>query len=94
MFGLARKWPQSIRSLARVFGQSARMQASKAGSWMEGDVTMESELVHAAVEPDRKIGAIFTPLYLSITFVQESVEKYLEKRLQSLTHNKSYYNGA
>jgi cystathionine beta-lyase/cystathionine gamma-synthase len=35
--------------------------------------------VHAAVSPDEKTGAILTPMYLSTTFVQESVGKYLEK---------------
>merc|ERR550539_46509 len=40
---------------------------------------METELVHAAVSPDEKTGAILTPLFLSTTFVQESVDKYLAK---------------
>jgi len=36
-------------------------------------------LVHAAVEPEEKSGAVLTPIFLSTTFVQESVEKYLAK---------------
>ncbi len=35
--------------------------------------------IHAAVEPDSITGAILTPIYQSTTFVQESVDKYLEK---------------
>jgi cystathionine beta-lyase/cystathionine gamma-synthase len=35
--------------------------------------------IHAAVEPDSVTGAILTPIYQSTTFVQESVDKYLEK---------------
>merc|ERR550539_626020 len=40
---------------------------------------METDLVHAAISPEEKSGAILQPLVLSTTFVQESVEKYLEK---------------
>jgi cystathionine gamma-lyase len=46
---------------------------------MEGPLSMETDLVHAAVEPEPKSGAILTPLFLSTTFVQESVEQYLAK---------------
>lgn len=35
--------------------------------------------IHAAVEPDPVTGAILTPVYQSTTFVQESVDQYLEK---------------
>merc|ERR1719313_2594403 len=38
-----------------------------------------TDLVHAAVSPDKETGAILTPLFLSTTFTQESVEKYLDK---------------
>merc|ERR1719437_320091 len=40
---------------------------------------METDLVHAAVTPEPKSGAIITPLFLSTTFVQDSVEDYLKK---------------
>merc|ERR550539_837484 len=40
---------------------------------------METDLVHAAISPEEKSGAILTPLFLSTTFVQESVDKYLAK---------------
>lgn len=35
--------------------------------------------VHAGVSPDPVTGAILTPIYQSTTYVQESVEKYMEK---------------
>jgi len=40
---------------------------------------LETDLVHAAVEPESKSGAILTPLFLSTTFVQDSVALYLKK---------------
>jgi len=40
---------------------------------------LETDLVHAAVSPEPKSGAILTPLFLSTTFVQDSVEEYLNK---------------
>jgi len=46
---------------------------------MEGPLKLETNLVHAAVAPEEKSGAILSPLVLSTTFVQESVEKYLAK---------------
>lgn len=35
--------------------------------------------VHAGVRPDPVTGAILTPIYQTTTYVQESVDKYLEK---------------
>lgn len=35
--------------------------------------------VHAGVEPDPTTGAILTPIYQSTTFVQESVDGYMDK---------------
>jgi cystathionine gamma-lyase len=35
--------------------------------------------VHAGVSPDPLTGAILTPIYQTTTYVQESVDKYLEK---------------
>ena len=35
--------------------------------------------VHAGVSPDPVTGAILTPIYQTTTYVQESVEQYLEK---------------
>jgi cystathionine beta-lyase/cystathionine gamma-synthase len=53
--------------------------ATKAGTWMSGPLSFETEAVHAAVVPEEKSGAVLTPLYLSTTFVQDSVETYLAK---------------
>ena len=50
-----------------------------AGEWMEGPLGMDTTMVHSGVAPDEKTGAIMTPVYLSTTFCQESVEKYLAK---------------
>eukprot|EP00405_Crypthecodinium_cohnii_P008555 CAMPEP_0206441280 /NCGR_PEP_ID=MMETSP0324_2-20121206/13196_1 /ASSEMBLY_ACC=CAM_ASM_000836 /TAXON_ID=2866 /ORGANISM="Crypthecodinium cohnii, Strain Seligo" /LENGTH=415 /DNA_ID=CAMNT_0053909029 /DNA_START=78 /DNA_END=1325 /DNA_ORIENTATION=- len=71
MFALA---PRSIR-----VATAARRFATKSGTWMEGPKAFETDLVHAAVEPEQKSGAILTPLFLSTTFVQDSVETYLQK---------------
>jgi len=46
---------------------------------MDGPLGEDTNLVHAAVSPDEKTGAILTPLILSTTFTQESVDKYLGK---------------
>jgi len=56
--------------------------ATKAGEWMPGGcdaMKQDTQTVHAAVSQDEKTGAILTPLFLSTTFCQESVEKYLHK---------------
>merc|ERR1719183_898668 len=46
---------------------------------MEGKLGFETELVHGSVEPEPRSGAILTPLFLSTTFVQDSVAEYLGK---------------
>jgi len=60
-------------------GAACRAKGTKAGTWMEGDLKIETNLVHAAVSPEPASGAILTPLFLSTTFVQDSVEDYLKK---------------
>jgi cystathionine gamma-lyase len=50
----------------------------KADNWIP-DVSLDTRLVHDSISPCPQTGAILTPLYLSTTFVQDSVEKYLEK---------------
>merc|ERR1740139_1576771 len=52
---------------------------SKSGTWGDAPLKDDTKLVHAAVSPDKETGAILTPLYLSTTFVQESVAEYLAK---------------
>jgi len=56
-----------------------RSAAAKSGTWGDGPRKLETELVHAAVSPEPVSGAVLTPLFLSTTFVQESVDKYLAK---------------
>lgn len=46
---------------------------------MEGSLSQDTKLVHAGVTPEESSGAILTPLFLSTTFTQESVDKYLAK---------------
>jgi len=58
---------------------NCRAAATKSGTWMQGPMALGTDLVHAAVEPEAKSGAILTPLFLSTTFVQDSVEDYLKK---------------
>jgi cystathionine beta-lyase/cystathionine gamma-synthase len=56
-----------------------RSKAAKSGTWIDGPRKLETDLVHAAVSPEPASGAVLTPLFLSTTFVQESVDKYLAK---------------
>jgi len=57
-----------------------KRRALASGEWLPGTKNaFATDLVHSGVSPDEKTGAILTPLYLSTTFVQESVDKYLEK---------------
>jgi cystathionine beta-lyase/cystathionine gamma-synthase len=59
---------------------SRHVRTFASGTWLPGTKNaLPTNLVHAGVTPDEKTGAVLTPLYLSTTFVQESVEKYLEK---------------
>jgi len=66
-------------STRRLGRHRLRAFGTKAGTWMEGPVAQDTNLVHAAVSPDEKSGAVLTPLCLSTTFVQESVDTYLAK---------------
>merc|ERR1712032_25884 len=76
MFRVTQQLPLRLSSCALAAHRSA---ANKAGTWMDGPMNFETNLVHAAVSPEEKSGAVLTPLFLSTTFVQESVEKYLAK---------------
>lgn len=78
MFGITRQIPQRIGN-RRALGHALRAQSSKSGTWMGGELKYDTQLVHAAVEPDPRTGAILTPLFLSTTFVQDSVAEYLGK---------------
>merc|ERR1719273_2492202 len=67
------------QSLAWQTLTATRLEATKSGTWIEGPVNLETDLVHAGVSPEVGSGAILTPLFLSTTFVQDSVEDYLKK---------------
>ncbi len=43
------------------------------------ELDFKTREVHAGVSPDPVTGAILTPIYQTTTYVQESVDKYLEK---------------
>ena len=64
------------RRASAATGGSARCMSGK--EWIP-NVSMDTEVVHGGVNPDEKTGAILTPVYLSTTFVQEAVDKYLDK---------------
>jgi cystathionine beta-lyase/cystathionine gamma-synthase len=50
------------------------------GKWLPGTKNaFATDLVHSGVSPDKESGAILTPIYMSTTFVQESVDQYLAK---------------
>merc|ERR1719412_1345423 len=51
----------------------------KTGTWVGGELGQATKAVHSGVAPDEKTGAVITPVYLSTTFVQDSVEEYLAK---------------
>jgi len=68
-----------MHAARRTFQRRAMQTATKAGQWMEGEIGYETKLVHAGVKPDNDSGAILTPCFFSTTFVQESVDKYLDK---------------
>lgn len=51
----------------------------RAGDWIKKQLKDDTVFVHAGVSPDPKTGAILTPVCMSTTFVQESVEEYLAK---------------
>ena len=49
------------------------------GTWIPGPHGIDSQLVHAGVEPDKATGGILTPIHQSTTFVQESIGAYMAK---------------
>lgn len=54
-------------------------QSSCTGDNWIPDVSMDTRMVHESIKPNDETGAILTPMFLSTTFVQESVDKYLDK---------------
>ena len=47
--------------------------------WHNRAMGFRTKQVHAGVEPDPATGAILTPIFQSTTFVQDSVDEYMEK---------------
>merc|ERR1719359_1336485 len=55
-------------------------RAFASGQWLpSAPPSFDTQMVHSAVAPGESSGAVLTPVYLSTTFVQESVENYLAK---------------
>merc|ERR1712048_1322260 len=76
---------RAVNSVARSSGSRLARRSvpalsrGKAGTWIDGPCKPDTDFVHAAVNPEPASGAILTPLFLSTTFVQDSVEEYLAK---------------
>ena len=62
-----------------VAATAARAFSSSGQKVMIPDVSLDTQLVHSGITPNEETGAILTPVYMSTTFVQESVDKYLDK---------------
>jgi len=75
---LARAAAQTFRATSRKAPAATYQSARSMSDWISG-VSMDTDLVHGGVKPDDETGAILTPVYMSTTFVQESVDKYLAK---------------
>merc|ERR1719506_3390964 len=68
----------TARRVTPLFARCTRSMSSKSDNWIP-DVSMDTQLVHGGVKPNDETGAVLTPVYLSTTFTQESVDKYLAK---------------
>ena len=81
---IATRLPKSTKRVAYAASPTARSFSVKTDDenpldkpWVD-NVSMDTDIVHGGVTPCKKTGAILTPVYLSTTFVQESVDKYLD----------------
>jgi len=72
---------QRLRSLAPCAASACRplTRTLKSGTWIDKPLNYDTKIVHAAVNPDPISGAILTPIYQSTTFIQESIDQYLDK---------------
>ena len=52
---------------------------SKNNNFLQNETKVNTNCVHAGINPDEKTGAILTPIYQSTTFIQDSIENYLSK---------------
>lgn len=60
-----------------TFPACASKVSGRLSKWIEEPISPATVAVHGGTEPDAVTGAILTPIYLSTTFVQPSVENYL-----------------
>ncbi|KAL3935920.1 MAG: hypothetical protein SGBAC_008653, partial [Bacillariaceae sp.] len=76
--------PKSTRRAAYIASPTVRSFSAKKDDHNPLDkpfvenVSMDTDIVHGGVTPCAKTGAILTPVFMSTTFVQESVDKYLD----------------
>ena len=75
----ARPATSTVASTSLPLNQKNRGMATKSGEWVSGELGQQTKGVHGGVEPDPRTGAVLTPIFYSTTFIQESVDKYLEK---------------
>merc|ERR1712070_750376 len=68
----------SARVPLATLARCTRSMSSKSDNWIP-DASMDTQLVHGGVKPNDETGAVLTPVFMSTTFVQESVDKYLAK---------------
>ena len=78
-FKSARPATSTVASTSLPLDQKNRGMATKSGEWVSGELGQQTKGVHGGVEPDPRTGAVLTPIFYSTTFIQESVDKYLEK---------------
>ena len=69
---------RAAHALSRSTRRSLNVRAFSGGDWIS-DVSLDTKIVHGGIQPCKETGAILTPVYLSTTFVQDSVDRYLEK---------------
>ena len=79
LFKSARPAASTVASTSLPTDQKNRGMATKSGEWVSGELGQQTKGVHGGVEPDPRTGAVLTPIFYSTTFIQESVDKYLEK---------------
>ena len=69
--------------------RSVRASSSGSDNWIP-DVSIDTQLVHGGVTPNEETGAVLTPVFMSTTFVQESVDKYACPLSPPQPHDRMY----
>jgi len=73
-------WMQSEGFLPETFVPQPEDVEPKTGEWVQGaELGIMTKAVHSGIAPDKKTGAILTPVYNSTVFVHESIEKFCAK---------------